>query len=106
MAWVQGQSPTLAKNFWSAQIVETDFDISKYTSFKIGGKVKKVYFPKSVQEFVEILEKEPDAKVFGNLSNTLVSSKGYDGVVVLTNGISDIKIAVCMLYFCIVPVLL
>ena len=78
--------------------METDFDISKYTSFKIGGKVKKVYFPKSVSEFVEILEKEPDAKVFGNLSNTLVSSKGYDGVIILTNGLSDIKIVGTKVY--------
>ena len=71
--------------------METDFDISKYTSFKIGGKVKRVYFPKSVDEFVEILKKEPEARVFGNLSNTLVSSDGYNGAVVLTSQLSNIK---------------
>lgn len=71
---------------------ETDFDISKLTSFKVGGKVKKVYFPTSVDEFVEILKSEPDAKVFGNLSNTLVSSDGYDGTLILTTKMTNIQI--------------
>ena len=64
--------------------MEIDFDISKLTSFKIGGKIKQVYFPETVNEFVEIIKSEPKAKVFGNLSNTLVSSFGYDGVIILT----------------------
>lgn len=65
-------------------LLENNFDIKMLTSFKIGGKIKKVYFPSSVDEFVEILKTEPEAKVFGNLSNTLISSDGYDGVIVLT----------------------
>ena len=64
--------------------METNFDISKLTSFKIGGKIKKVYFPTTVEEFIEILNKEPKARVFGNLSNTLVSSFGYDGTLIVT----------------------
>lgn len=73
--------------------MEIDFDISRLTSFKIGGKVKKVYFPTSVDEFVEILNKEPDAKVFGNLSNTLVSSDGYDGTLILTTKMTNVEIS-------------
>lgn len=70
--------------------VEEDFDVQKLTSFKVGGKIKKVYFPSSVDEFAEIPEHE--FKVFGNLTNTLVSSDGYDGVVVLTTQMTDYKI--------------
>lgn len=72
--------------------MEHNFDISKLTSFKIGGNVENVCFPTSVDEFVEILKAEPDAKVFGNLSNTLVSSYGYDGVIVLTTKMEAVSI--------------
>lgn len=71
---------------------ENDFDISKLTSFKVGGKIRKVYFPESVDEFVKILKSEPDAVVAGNLSNVLVSSDGYDGVLICTKGMDEIKI--------------
>lgn len=71
---------------------ENDFDISKLTSFKVGGKIRKVYFPESVDEFVKILKSEPDAVVAGNLSNVLVSSDGYDGVLICTKRMDEIKI--------------
>ena len=35
--------------------VRENFDVKNLTSFKIGGKISKVYFPKSVEEFEEIL---------------------------------------------------
>jgi len=72
--------------------LETNFDISKLTSFKIGGKIKKVYFPTTLDEFVKNLKDEPNAKVFGNLSNTLISSDGYNGTVILTTKMSNIAI--------------
>lgn len=72
--------------------MKDNYNISKLTSFKIGGNVKKVYFPKSVDEFVEILKSEPNVKVYGNLSNTLVSSFGYDGPIVLTTKMSNVEI--------------
>jgi len=72
--------------------LEIDYDVSKLTSFKIGGTIKKVYFPTSVFEFEQILKAEPNAKVFGNLSNTLVSSFGYNEVVIITTKMTDIKI--------------
>ena len=78
--------------------MEHNFDISKLTSFKIGGKVERVYFPTSVDEFVEILKNEQSAKVFGNLSNTLISSYGYDGAVSLTTKMDTVKIEGNKLY--------
>lgn len=73
-------------------LVENDFEIKKLTSFKIGGKIARMYFPETVEEFVEILQKEPEAFVAGNLSNTLVSSGGYDGAVISTSKLTEIKI--------------
>lgn len=73
-------------------LVEYDFDIKKLTSFKIGGKIARMYFPETVDEFVEVLKKEPQAYVAGNLSNTLVSSDGFDGAVISTSKLNGIKI--------------
>ena len=72
--------------------VKENFDIKNLTSLKIGGKIKKAYFPKTIEEFAEIYNYEPEAKVYGNLSNTLVSSNGYDGAVIITTGINEIII--------------
>lgn len=71
--------------------METDFEIKHLTAFKIGGRIRKVFFPESVDEFVEVLKNNPDAKVFGNLSNTLVSSYGYDGTLILTTKMNAIS---------------
>ena len=49
-------------------------------------------FPETVDEFVHALREYPDAFVAGNLSNTLVSSNGYDGVVISTSKLNEIKI--------------
>lgn len=73
-------------------LVEENFDIKKLTSFKIGGKIAKMIFPETVDEFVQALEENKDAFVAGNLSNTLISSKGFDGVVISTSKLNYIKI--------------
>ena len=72
--------------------METNFDIKNLTSFKIGGKIKKVFFPTNIDEFEQILLKNPNIKVFGNLSNTLISSDGFDGEIVLTTKMTNISI--------------
>lgn len=72
--------------------VKENFVVDKLTSFKIGGAIKKVYFPHSVSEFLDIVEREPEAEVFGNFSNTLVSSEGYDGTIIVTTKMTDVKI--------------
>ncbi|MBQ8460237.1 UDP-N-acetylmuramate dehydrogenase [bacterium] len=71
---------------------EKNFDIKNLTTFKIGGKIKEVFFPNTIDEFVQILQKIPNIPVFGNLSNTLISSDGYDGQIILTTKMDNIKI--------------
>lgn len=73
-------------------IIEKDFDIKNLTTFKIGGKITEVYFPQSINEFVQTLKTNPEIKVFGNLSNTLISSDGYDGEITLTTKMDKIEI--------------
>ncbi len=72
--------------------IRENFDITNLTSFKIGGEIKKVYFPKSIEEFVEIIELEFEAEVFGNFSNTLISSYGFDGAVIVTTEMTDVTV--------------
>ncbi len=67
-----------------------NFEIKSLTSFKIGGTIARIYFPENVEEFIQAIEKEPDAFVAGNLSNVLVSSDGYDGAVILTKKMDNI----------------
>ena len=74
--------------------IEKNFDIKILTTFKIGGKIKEVYFSQTVDKFCEYLKKYGnDAKVFGNLSNTLISSEGYGGQIILTTKMDKVLIS-------------
>ena len=71
--------------------IAKDFDIKPYTTFKIGGKMKMVCFPKNLNEMLAILREKPNIIVLGNLSNTLVSTSGYDEAVIVTSKMDEIK---------------
>ena len=61
-----------------------NYDIKKHTTFKIGGLVNKVWFPKTQQELVFLLKDLKDYIILGNCSNVLISSKGFKGNIILT----------------------
>jgi len=69
-----------------------NYEIKNHTSFKIGGKVDKVWFPKSQQELVFLLKELKDYILLGNCSNILFSSNGYKGNVILTTEMRDYEI--------------
>jgi len=64
--------------------LKENYDIGNLTTFRIGGNVDKLYLPQSKEEFLFALKENPEAKVFGNLSNTLISSDGVKETVVST----------------------
>ena len=64
--------------------VRENFEIKNHTTFKIGGKVNKVWFPHNQQEFVYLLNELDNFIVLGNCSNVLISSNGYSGNIILT----------------------
>lgn len=70
---------------------EENYDVKKMTSFKIGGKIARIYFPTTLEEFTQIKKIEPAAFVAGNMSNILVSSDGYDGAVICTKKMDEIR---------------
>ena len=73
-------------------IIKEEFEIKNYTTYKIGGKVKRVYFPETQSEFTELLREKTDAIVLGSCSNILFSSAGYDGDVILTTELKQYEI--------------
>lgn len=73
-------------------MLQTDFDIKKSTTMKVGGKIARFYTPETIDEFVQIMQKEPKAFIAGNLSNVIVSSFGYDGAVISTKKLNKIQV--------------
>ncbi len=64
-----------------------NFDLKPYTTFKIGGFAKKAYFPKTEEEFVEILTElsGENPVILGGCSNVLISSDGILNPVIMTS---------------------
>ena len=69
-----------------------NFDIKNMTSFKVGGIVKKIYFPHNQQEFTTLLKEIKNPIILGGCSNIIFSSQGYDGVVISTIKMDNIQV--------------
>jgi UDP-N-acetylmuramate dehydrogenase len=72
--------------------VKENFEIKNLTTYKIGGKVKKVYFPETVAEFSELLRTLDDYIVLGNCSNVLISSNGCNKEIIMTTELKNFEI--------------
>ena len=73
-------------------LIKEDFEIKNLTTYKIGGKVKKVYFPETQAEFTELLRELDNYIVLGNCSNVLISSNGYCGNIIITTELKQFDI--------------
>ncbi len=69
--------------------------MSAHTTFKIGGKAKLALFPLDTEAFVGALNALTNGGVkfmtVGNGSNLLFADEGFDGVVVITTQMKDIR---------------
>src|SRR5574344_2184110 len=72
--------------------VKENYDVKNLTSFKIGGKVDKLYFPTTQQEFVYLLKTLYEPLIVGSWSNLLVSSLGIKGNVICTSKLNKFEI--------------
>lgn len=72
--------------------VKEKFDVRNLTSFKIGGEIAKLYFPKTQSEFVYLLKTLHAPIIIGNWSNVLISSVGIKGNVICTSKLNDIEV--------------
>ena len=72
--------------------VKEDYPVKNLTSFKIGGIVEKLYYPKNQQEMIYLLKKLNAPIIIGNWSNVLISSDGIQGNVICTSKLNNIEI--------------
>lgn len=67
---------------------ETNVNLSRYTSFNIGGEADYLIMPKNFKEIISAIkiakEENIEYYVIGNGSNVLVSDKGFRGMIILT----------------------
>lgn len=74
-----------------------DFPLSSITSFKIGGNASFVIYPTTIDELASLSafcsSVSIPSIVIGNGSNLLFSDSGYEGAVIVTTQIKDIKIS-------------
>lgn len=70
--------------------------LSSLTTFKIGGPCAVAVFCKSISEIIYASECAREmgsrVKLIGRGSNLLCSDDGYDGVIVVTDGASDVRV--------------
>lgn len=63
-----------------------DADLSKYTTYKVGGKARAIIYPKDRKKLVELCKlikiHHIKYKILGNGSNLLFSDELYDGVLI------------------------
>jgi UDP-N-acetylmuramate dehydrogenase len=75
--------------------LKLDYNLKKKNWFNIGGKTKIFYKADNLQELLKFLKKiENNEKIFvlGGGSNTLITDKGYNGVVIkLANNFNNIS---------------
>ena len=72
------------------------FDLSKASTFRIGGLAKLALFPKTEDELIEAISIAKNNSVrfeiIGNGSNVLFSDEGFDGVIIFTNKLNSITL--------------
>lgn len=72
--------------------VVNNCSLKDYSYFKIGGTAERVYFPKSEDELVYLLNTLENPLVFGGMSNVLFSSIGVEQDVIITSKMTDFSI--------------
>ena len=73
-----------------------DAPLSKYTTYKVGGKAKMLIYPKNLEKLIELMEiiqrEEIKHFVLGNGSNVLFSDKVYDGIIIKLDNFNELEI--------------
>ncbi len=76
---------------------EENVSLREYTTFKIGGKARYIYFPQSPSELIKLLKyiKKNNIQYFvlGGGSNVLVGDGDFDGIVVSTRKLDKVTIS-------------
>ena len=75
--------------------IRFDVPLAPYTSFKIGGPAEVFCQPQNIEELIDILKFALSFNIpyfiLGNGSNSLISDKGVDGIVIQTSALNQLK---------------
>ncbi len=76
--------------------IEKGKDAKKITGFKSGGIISYIAYPKTEEQLAIIndfsLKMTGECKITGNLSNTLISDRGYDGILINTKKMDSVEV--------------
>ena len=76
--------------------VKLNESLSLHTTFKVGGTCKYFITPKDIEELIDLLKYLKDNNInymiLGNGSNTIFSSREYDGVIINLTNFNSMKI--------------
>lgn len=74
----------------------TSFDLSKASTFRVGGKADIAVFPKSEEELITSFTQAKKCgmrvEIIGNASNILFSDNGFNGAIIFTRNMSDFSV--------------
>ena len=76
--------------------IERQFPMDRYITLKVGGNAEAVIYPRSVLEFINVLNHVYDSGInfiiLGAGSNTIISDTGINGMVISTKKLRNFKI--------------
>lgn len=68
-------------------------NLAKYSSMRVGGNARIIYFPECIDDIISIVNREEDFYVFGKISNVLIPDSGIDkAIIMISENFSDIKV--------------
>lgn len=67
-------------------------EVKNITTFKIGGKVDKLWYPTNQKEFIHLLTTLENPLIFGSWSDVIISSEGIRGDVISTAKMKNFEI--------------
>lgn len=76
---------------WNMEVLK-NVSIKPYTSMKVGGNVKEIFFPEDIDDILDVLNKCKDVIVIGNCSNLIIPDGYYDkSFMILRDNFSKIR---------------
>ena len=69
-----------------------NFNLRNFNTFRVDSIAKTVYFPNTVESFIDLLSELDDYVILGGGSNVILSSTGIDKTVILTTMLDKIEL--------------
>ncbi len=70
--------------------------LSEYTTYKVGGEARLIVYPKDETKLIELLKyiknNDINYKILGNGSNTIFSSKTFDGIIIKLDEFNKVEV--------------